>query len=262
MLAQVEEAAAPVSTSLGSLSQFKLWFDILLSASVSLSTAKHYEVGWRYWREFSYHLGFNFLPSEHFNCTCSLDSLSKCHMAAFTVLFCSYQFFELHKSASTVTGYLSGVAFHLNKSGEDVSFLINPQVTMVRAGLRRLHTQNRTKSKGKLPFSLEMVLAYSNYVNTMHFSIENFGVSVALWLAFSCLLRSSEYVPKADKKHWLRACDVQFVLSDGRVIPSFQFAPHWVDLVAEIIIHIRSSKTDQEGNGFNFSSVLIRAHGL
>jgi hypothetical protein len=234
------------------MSQFKLWFDILLSASVNPSTVKQYDIGWRYWKEFAIQCNFGYLPSEHVGCHCQLGSISKQHMAALAVLFCAHQFFELHKSASTVTGYLSGVAFHLNKSGEDSSFFSCPQVTMVRSGLRKLHTQHRTKSKDKLPFSLEMILAYTRHVNSFDFTLSNFGTSVALLLAFSCLLRASEYVPSSSKKHWIRACDVQFVLSDGRVVPSYLFLAHWVELVSEVIIHIRSSKTDQDGCGFNF----------
>ncbi len=233
------------------LGLFSLWFNVLLNASVNPSTVKCYDLGWRYWSEFTSYLGVALLPSAHIVCSCFLNSFAKVHMAALTVLFCAHQFFERGKSASTVTGYLSGVAFHLNKMGEDASFLTNPQVTMVRAGLRRLQVQRRTKHKGKLPFSLEMVQAYSTYTDS-HFSLPNFGISVSLLLAFSCLLRSSEYIPQKKSQHWLRACDVSFILRDGRVIQSHCFAWHWSEEVSEVVVHIRSSKTDQSGEGFNF----------
>ena len=49
------------------------------------------------------------------------------------------------------------------------------------------------------------------------------------------------------------------MLVDGRVVPSHKFLREFSELVSEAVVHIRSSKTDQDGNGFNFSSTLIPA---
>ena len=121
----------------GRLAQFRLWFNVLLTASVNPATARQYDVGWRHWKDFAGSSGVSHLPSNHFGCSCFLKDLATNHMAAPTVLFCAHQFFELGKSAS-VTSCLSCVAFNLNKSGGDTAFLSNPQVCMVRASLRKL----------------------------------------------------------------------------------------------------------------------------
>jgi hypothetical protein len=125
--------------------------------------------------------------------------------------------------ATSTCGYLSGVAFNLNLIGQDASFLASPQVLMVRAGMRRLQRQRQTTAKGKLPFTLEMVLAFQTAVHPVDPSLVNSGIAVAMLLAFSWLLRCSEYVPKVKNKHWLRVCDVEFVLADGRVVGSHLF---------------------------------------
>jgi len=114
-----------------------------------------------------------------------------------------------------------------------------------RAGMRRLQRQNQTTAKGRLPFTLEMIQAFQLAGSIATMSLANSGLFVAMLVAFSCLLRSSEYIPKLRGKHWLRACDVQFVLDDGTVVCGHTLSSILLSRVCEVIIHIRSSKTDQ-----------------
>lgn len=104
----------------------------------------------------------------------------------------------------------------------------------------------------KITFTLEMILAFQSMVCADTSSLAISGLAVAMLLAFSCLLRCSEYVPKRRNKHWLRARDVEFVLEDGRVVGSHSFSSNLFTRVREVIVRIRSSKTDQEGKGFTF----------
>jgi hypothetical protein len=103
-----------------------------------------------------------------------------------------------------------------------------------------------------------MILAYKAYVAAMPFDLHKFGLFVAMLLAFSCLLRRSEYIP-TKAGHFLKAKDVSFLLADGSVIPSHLFTKEHAPLVTEVIIFIRSSKCDQEAEGFPFSFLRLGA---
>ena len=162
--------------------------------------------------------------------------------------------------ATTICGYLAGVAHNLKCAGEDATFLVSPQLIMVRAGMRRLQRQNQTTAKGRLPFTLEMIQSFQQAGSSATMSLANSGLSVAMLVAFSCLLRSSEYTPKLRGKHWLRACDVQFVLDDGTVVCGHTLSSILFSRVCEVVIHIRSSKTDQSGEGFRLCFLSMSRH--
>ena len=109
-------------------------------------------------------LGVSHLPSEHARCVCVLSAFQGLHLTAFALMFCAHMFFVKALSASTICGYLAGVSFNLNRLCEDAIFLSSPQMLMIRAGMRRLQRQRQITPKGKLPFTLEMILAFQKAV--------------------------------------------------------------------------------------------------
>ena len=224
----------------------------LLSASVAQSTAAGYSNAWKRWTDFAGSLQVSPFPSAHVLCSCILGSFTGLHIIALALLFCTHYFYVSKMKATTICGYLAGVAHNLKCAGEDATFLVSPQLIMVRAGMRRLQRQNQTTAKGRLPFTLEMIQSFQQAGSSATMSLANSGLSVAMLVAFSCLLRSSEYIPKLRGKHWLRACDVQFVLDDGTVVCGHTLSSILFSRVCEVVIHIRSSKTDQSGEGFSF----------
>jgi hypothetical protein len=85
----------------------------LLVASVAPSTAAAYSSGWKRWIEFAEQLGVGHLPSEHAHCACVLSAFQGLHLTAFALMFCAHQFFVKALRATTICGYLSGVAHNL-----------------------------------------------------------------------------------------------------------------------------------------------------
>ena len=171
---------------------------------------------------------------------------------AFATGFCAYGRDTLHLAPSSICGYLSGVAFHLKMAGCDASFLTSPPVQMARAGLRRLAAKDNTPSKSRLPFTLDMILSYGAFANAPGTKLNHLGLYVAMMLAFSCLLRRSEYIPTAETQHHLKAQDIVFTLKDDTKLGSHEILPHLASLVKEVHIRIPSSKCDQEGLGFTY----------
>ena len=227
-----------------------------MSASVAVSTKKCYKSGWSKWQVFAESLGTSHVPLP----TDSLESWSEGiwlpRMVWLTMSFCCCQFMEVGVKANTVCNYLAAVRHFLNLAGHNVDFLSSQAVCMTRSGMQRLQGNKRTiavnKRRDRLPFVLEMINAFQTKLSRSKFSISSFGLLVGLKTAFACLLRRSEFIPSLKIKHWLRSDDVMFILTDGRVIPSFSLSRSLVSSVVEVLIHVKSSKCDQEGKGFTF----------
>ena len=134
----------------------------------------------------------------------------------------------------------------------DASFLSSPPVQMARAGLRRLAAKDNTPSKSRLPFTLDLILSYGVYANSVGTSLNHFGLYVAMMLAFSCLLRRSEYIPSSGSQHYIKALDIIFTLLDDSKLGSHEIMSSHASLIKEVLIRIPSSKCDQEGLGFTY----------
>jgi hypothetical protein len=163
---------------------------------------------------------------------------------------------EVGVKANTVCNYLAAVRHFLNLAGHNVDFLSSQAVSMTRSGMQRLQGNQKilaaNKRKGRLPFVLEMINAFQTELSRSKVSITSFGLLVGLKTAFACLLRRSEFIPALKNRHWLKSDDVMFNLSNGSTIPSFMLTQSLMKSVIEVLIHVKSSKCDQEGKGFTF----------
>lgn len=227
-----------------------------MCSSVAATTASAYKVGWNKWLSFATLVARPPFPTAHDAGIRVGDIILPC-MVALTVAFCAFSFKEVGLSASSISGHLAGVAFNLKLANFDTDFLTAPAVQMVKAGMKRLSVSAETKSKGALPFTLDMILAYSRFVDLPGSTLESLGILVAMHLAFACLLRRSEYIP-TPADHFIRAKDVSFILFDGSTIGSHSLTAALALLVSQIVISIPSSKRDQERKGFSF--VFSRNH--
>ena len=220
-------------------------------SSVADSTAAHYSVGWRSWTAFAAIVGQSPFPSSS-NSVVLLGAFTFSIAVAFATGFCAYGRDTLGLSPSTICGYLSGVAFNLKMANHDAAFLSSPPVQMARAGLRRLAAKDNTPSKSRLPFTLDLILSYGVFASSDSANLNHFGIYVAMMLAFSCLLRRSEYIPSSASQHHLRACNILFVLFDGSLLGSHDISLKHATLIQEVLVKIPSSKCDQEGLGFTY----------
>ena len=218
-------------------------------SSVVDSTAAHYSVGWRSWTAFAAIVGQSPYPSST-NSVVLLGAFTFSIAVAFATGFCAYGRATLVHSPSTICGYLSGVAFNLKITTHDASFLSSPPVQMARARLRRLAAKDNTPSKSRLPFTLDLILSYGVFASSDSANLNHFGLFVAMMLAFSCLLRRSEYIPAS--QHHLRACNIIFVLFDSSLLGSREILLSHATLIKEVLVKIPSSKCDQEGLGFTY----------
>ncbi len=229
----------------------------LMRASIAESSAATYGIGWRAWSRFA----------ESINCS-PVPPATGCvefegHIISMAVAmaagFCAHARSVLKLSAGSICSYLAGVAFHLRMLNADDSFLTSPALGMVRSGLRRLDAVDESGRErvtfGTLPVTLDMILFFGRFALGEGAEWRHVGNFVAMSLAFAYLLRRSEYIPSA-VGHFLRASDIRFVLSSGAVIASDQAKAAHKVLLAETIVHIPSSKADQNGFGCSFVSSM------
>ncbi len=223
----------------------------IMARSVAESTASSYQVGWKKWTTFASSMAVSPLPPSVDNGVLVNGILWPC-MVALTVAFCAFSFNDAVASPSSICGYLAGVAYHLRLANIDTAFLCSPAVLMAKAGMKRLSVSSDTPSRGYLPFSLDMISAYASFVNRSSNNLNLLGIVTAMKLAFTCLLRRSEYIP-TQAEHFIRASNVSFILSDGTSVFSYEFHASLAPNVVQVVVCIPSSKRDQDRKGFTFT---------
>ena len=223
-----------------------------MQSSVANSTSAHYQVGWNAWSSFNALMGLSPYPSTTDSITLSGNVIVPLTIAVATG-FCAYAKYSLGLAPSTICGYLSGVAFFLKMAMHDADFLSSPPVLMARAGLRRLAAKDNTPSKSRLPVTLDMIQLYGTFAMSAVANLGHFGLYVAMSLAFACLLRRSEYIPCSASDHHIRANAVVFQLTDGSCLGSHEVSQADEVRLSGVLVHIPSSKCDQEGLGFTYA---------
>ena len=245
--------SAPAS-ELGELSldRFKNNGLCLVYNCVQDSTKMTYNVGVRKWFSFC----------DQVNCDPFLRSSSRENKFKFCeemiVAFMSYSYFDLKLKPTTISNYLSAIRHMFKISGEDVTFLISPYVMSARTGMSILfRSKNLIADDRTLPITVDYILFAIQFHNRKN-SPQHRVIMVAMVLAFSCLLRSCEYVGK----YSLRGRDVmfEFQVGDSELVEVLSAT----DLKLEdcnlsrlrgVIINNSAAKNDTAGEGYRFHYV-------
>jgi hypothetical protein len=167
-----------------------------------------------------------------------------------------WAFYDQELAASTIDNYIFGITFHLKCAGRITSFLASFPIVKARAALN-IQCRQKTPAalKGSLPVSMSMIKHYAATHDLTDPQVR--CTYTALLMAFTALLRISEYVVVEDSDHHLRSQDVSFMVLGHRILSTdLELAdiPH----VTDVIVKIRSSKTDVDGSGTVFSFPINR----
>ena len=175
--------------------------------------------------------------------------------------FIEHLHFDKQHSGSLVNSCLSAVRFNLLNSGVDVEFFTH---RAARAATERKWRLTHTAADSKtLPASYEFCTFLTSRAqassNTADF-VEHWAQSIMAKMAFTCLLRVSEYCVIASKHFILAGC-TSFERKcrcpeSGNDIPSF-YSPSRVHTIPKAEIYavdynVRSAKNDQPGVGHPF----------
>jgi hypothetical protein len=197
--------------------------------------------------------------------------------------FMHYAADKLKLRASTIVGVMSGVRHFFRCNYLPLDIFTHPSVRSIKhsLALEERASSDYTAPQKKLPLTLDMVVEIRNRSLLTHNLAEEM-VGVAVVMAFMCLLRVSEYVPKYQTKsptngspafeldedgfrcHAILAKDVLFEVESevegapSTFIVSFRMRADMWHRVLLIKITLRSAKNDvmRAGNTFWYTNLV------
>ena len=236
----------------------------LLENSVRSSTRKTYSVGVRAWFSFCETIAADPFLREEPALWYTVKSLFG-FREGIMMAFISNLYFDVGLRPTTISIYLSSVRFFLKTSGIDVSFLNSPGVSGARTGMCVLYRGNNpVAGERTLPITVDFILFAIGLFGQFS-APQNYVLVVAMVLAFTCLLRSCEYVGK----YKLLGQDVTFEFlppASGQIV--FVSASDYRTLssmarssLCGVVIHNAAAKNDPSGEGYRFHYARQRFSG-
>ena len=221
----------------------------LMSESIATGSQKTYQTAWSSWSLFCTEQKLDpllqFSPDDFTRVTRAFTfEVAAIHH------YILWAFFKKHLTASTIDNYLFGITFHLKLAGRDCDFIHSFPILRARAALNiRCRQRKASAERSSLPVSMTMI---RHFADTHDLSQPKYlAIYTALLTAFTMLLRISEYVVVSGSNHHLRCGDVFFVVG-GRQLSSDKLVFDHLESVSEVILKLRSSKTDTDGAGTTF----------
>lgn len=173
---------------------------------------------------------------------------------AAVLAFIIYCFYVLKLAATTIDNYLFGVSFHFKAAGRDCEFLNSFPILKAKKALYVQCRQRVAASEtGSLPVTMSMIQKFKAKKSIDCHT--NHGIFVALIMAFTLLLRISEYAIVSsphNTPHHLRARDIFFTVN-GTDMASYNLRREHKQSITGVTIKLRSCKNDQDGVGHIFS---------
>jgi len=158
-----------------------------------------------------------------------------------------WAFNDRNLAASTIETYLSGAAFHLKCANVNCDFFHSFPVARAKCAFNiQCRQRVAISERGSLPVSMEMVVRYVTLYNQD--IARRQAIYGALLIAFSLLLRISEYVKVSYSNHHLMAKSVSYRIGETEIL-STAITEDDRQLVSGVTIIIQSGKSDQDGAG-------------
>jgi hypothetical protein len=159
---------------------------------------------------------------------------------------------EHKKHPKTIRVYIAGIKFWLKSIGQDIAFFSDPAVTAVKRGISAHFRVSQPAADNRtLPITVDFITQAFEFLDLE--SPLGRCLATAFVLAFTCLLRRSEYVGK----YGLVGSDVAFeVLVDAKVCvisaSSRELIQYSINDIQGVIINNRRAKNDVNSEGFRF----------
>ena len=226
---------------------------LLVQNCVSMATRDTYSTSWRLWETFCGLVGADTSLQTPFSSWSSMASLY-IYPVAMVAWFIAFMQSKVPRILpGTVDNYISGLRHCLMQLNISKDIFKAQVIQQSRAGLMVLHRIENPEADSKtLPFLCSW-FANLRTIRSVN-KVKDFMVIVALELSFVCLLRASETLISVEN-HFLRACDVKFIVLVSTVevwiLPEEAYR-HSVSALVAISIKIRSAKNDEGGRGFKY----------
>lgn len=166
---------------------------------------------------------------------------------AVTHAYMLWAFNDRKLTASTIETYLSGAAFHLKCANVNCDFFHSFPVARAKCAFNiQCRQRVAISERGSLPISMEMVVRYVTLYDQD--IARRQAIYGALLIAFSLLLRISEYIKVSYSNHHLLAKSVSYRVGD-KDIASTDIKEEDRQLLQGVTMIIQSGKSDQDGAG-------------
>jgi hypothetical protein len=215
--------------------------------SVLPSTLQTYTSGWNQW--LTYVTGFKldrFLryPPIHWPST-SPYPFAESALSAFI----TYAYFQLNLVPSTIVCYVSGIKFYITNEGFTTVAFQSKYVSATKSAIT-LHYrgQHPISERDTFPFTLDMIQYLVNNIIPSN-TPKNRAIGTAIQLAFSCLMRISEYIDTSSNHHLLTD-DVFFIVEIAGIESSVNctlISTVSLSNITAVSITVRNAKNDPLG---------------
>lgn len=226
---------------------------LLVCNCVTKSSRDTYSTAWRSWEGFCGQVKADPTLTTPFPAWSLMTCMYTYPVAMITWFIAFLQSKKPRILPKTVDNYVSGLRHCLMQLNICKDVFKHQAIQQCRAALMVQHRIENPECDSKtLPFLCEW-FSELRQVRSVN-KLEDFMVIVALQLSFVCLLRASETVVTPEN-HFLRACDVQFVVMVEGVetwIDAEDAHLYLLSALVAISIKIRSAKNDQGGRGFQY----------
>ena len=239
--------------AMGNAQQF-IWHKVAASSRLT------YQTGWRLWQawasEFGTSADMTVLPPGN---AWQLAGLTISFREACVLAFLSTLANDHKLKPSTINGYLSGVRFMLLQHGDDTRFIeTSAFIKSEKTGINIVYRANHTEAGEKtLPLTLDMIV----HAETLIFNAPTLFdrcVIMAMKLAYTALMRCSEYIYDGKTNHYALAENVTCVFAaspasaDEMHVSSSDAYQYPEELLRGVILDVRSAKNDGTGIGNQF----------
>jgi hypothetical protein len=233
-----------------------------LRNAVAPSTQAAYSTGWRRWIRFIDQAVNRPGPADYL-----LEHLAYPARLKTLLAFLHYLHDELSLTPPSVQRCLTGVRHELRANTADVAVFSDPLLRAALHGISKV-TEHPTAKRGPgVPFTLDMVLYFSEYAREHPLQGPRLCAMAAL-LGYFCLMRSSEFCVSGKSDHTLRAGDVEFEVTDAgtmttRMVPAHRISAYAFAQVRAVRIVSQTAKNrPDESPNPSWFSVLQPITGL
>jgi hypothetical protein len=217
-----------------------------LRHAVAPATQAAYRTGWHRWTQFVTQAVRQPRPADYLP-----RHFEYAEMQRWLLAFAHFLHTDLGLTPQSVQQSLTGLRHEFRTHLIDVAAFGDPLLSAEMQGIRRT-TDHPTATRGpRVPFTLDMVMSFTDYKLTHPTTGPRMCATAAL-LGYFCLMRSSEYCVSSTSDHTLRAADVEFEVFDNRtstthMVPAHRVGAYQFEQVRAVRIVSQTAKNRQDG---------------
>jgi hypothetical protein len=221
--------------------------------SVQDTTFRTYSTGWNSWKLFMdrFHFTDYFLLHEPLLWS-GIKNIYPSYEFKSSMLstYVTYIHYECDLAPSTARSYLTGIKHFISAQGYNTNYFDDVMIHRIKSACLLSYYKHHNKAESKIyPFNVNLIVYCRDSLLNLNDSCD-MALLTALELAFSCLLRISEY-QQTDSCHELLTDNVTFIISnltglESRINAKY-ISNYSINQINAVVIRISDAKNDKYG---------------